>query len=447
MSRSIHMTRRMAEEIRRADYADPEEKQRRLENSRRLLRRKRKIKSSMNEERRAYPPPLADGSPAVLPVEVLDEGPHVFHAATPEDIRAVLDRLPSSAGEGISRVQLSLGSEDQLESHEPDGYEEFDPYTGRLSLELFPGVYCGDDILGTYCPRSGLVSLYAYVCDWSQCPLPQEIGELLLKLRALNTLAHEAAHHHDWTARVSRGRWFPGSKTRREEYARRMENAWTAQIVVPYLKEAYPAQVEALLGLLRERIGLVCDWETLTQANLSGRWLCEFLAEPSRLESQLSLAWDTHFADEYEFCLLIIQQILAENPDHLETQILHADTLQHLKRYDEGLTVINQVLENHPSHDDAHYTKILILSGAKEWEKVLQLCEQWEKMGDFTDEEHEHSLHWFRGMAHGALQQTELLEKDILALEALRLRREKGTPIDQIRPQFFRALKRWMGGD
>lgn len=443
MSRSIHVTRRTLAEIRRTDYADPDQKREVLQRARRQWRRKQAIKDFMREERRQPATPPGDASPAILPIEVLDEGPHVFHAATPEDIRAVLARLPGAAVEGISRLQLSLGSAYQAESREGNGYEEFDPYTGRLSSELFPGVYSGD-ILGTYTPDSGLVEIYACVCDWTKCPLPKAIGELFLKLAALKTLVHEAAHHHDWTARVGRGRWFPGTKDQRERYAGKMEREWTRDTVVPYLEATYPEAVAALLRLLDERGGLAVTLTTLAAGYFSGNWLCDLLTHESLLESRLALARRTHFSDEYELCLLITGRILSEDPAHHEAKILRADTLGHMERYDEGLALIEEVLQEASADHEAHYTKILLLSGAKNWESVLQHSAIWESACGSSPKDAE-SFHWYRALARAALGQHELLEQDLTALEKEEGRH--GRSVDTVRPEFWRAFKNWTSHD
>src|SRR5213593_3043850 len=52
--------------------------------------------------------------------------------------------------------------------------------THRLSIEIVPGVF-GGEILGTYMPRTGLVSVYAFVYALRNLPLPRMLCEFYLR--------------------------------------------------------------------------------------------------------------------------------------------------------------------------------------------------------------------------------------------------------------------------
>src|SRR5262249_17493492 len=136
-----------------------------------------------------------------------------------------------------------------------DEHEDRDPFTGRLSHEMLPGVYSGV-CLGTYAPKSGQITLHAHVYDPGKLPISRKICEFYLKLRVLTTFVHEVAHHHDDTNRVRRGRWLADRKENVEWYAKKMEYEWTRQIVLPYLDKAYPADVKGLLDLVEHHGGL-----------------------------------------------------------------------------------------------------------------------------------------------------------------------------------------------
>jgi len=146
--------------------------------------------------------------------------------------------LPPAATEGITSIKLILGKE-YIEKWYSNEHEDRDPFTGRLSYEMLPGVYEGV-CFGTYSPGSGQVALHAHVYDPAKLPLERNICELYLRLRALKTFVHEVAHHHDEIHRVRRGRWLADRKENFEWYAEKMEHEWTREVVIPYLEKLIP---------------------------------------------------------------------------------------------------------------------------------------------------------------------------------------------------------------
>jgi hypothetical protein len=111
MSRSIHTTRRTIGELVRKKFPSSEEKLTALKNAHEALQRKRRIKQQVRKARTQSKPPFAGAAVETIGIDVLHEDSHVHHGASTQDIRAVLDLLPSAATEGIARIQLSLGKE------------------------------------------------------------------------------------------------------------------------------------------------------------------------------------------------------------------------------------------------------------------------------------------------------------------------------------------------
>src|SRR5438309_3704590 len=99
MARSIHTTRRTYGDLVKKDFATPDERAEALKAAGRKLRRKRLIKNQVLRERKRPIAPLAGTPVCTIPIEILDHGSFVHNAASPEDIRAVLSALPSTATE------------------------------------------------------------------------------------------------------------------------------------------------------------------------------------------------------------------------------------------------------------------------------------------------------------------------------------------------------------
>ncbi|HST57688.1 MAG TPA: hypothetical protein VLK84_03300 [Longimicrobium sp.] len=234
MSRSIHATSREFERLVRSG-APPEE----LREAARVLRDKHYIKRGIGQERRlrdAAPPPTA---PDAVPVRVYDQGPHVLHAASPDDVREVLRRLPPGITDGLAAVHLKLGLHEQLASMRRwPGPERPDPYTGRWSTETVRGIWDAR-VRGRYRPRRSVIEVYAFVVAG---PDEVDVEAWLwgMRVEALTTLVHQAARHHDTVHRVARGRWRANPGEHAEAYARARAREWRRDVVLPYLFERDP---------------------------------------------------------------------------------------------------------------------------------------------------------------------------------------------------------------
>lgn len=396
MSRSIHTTRRTLARIRKQDFSDKAAKAEAIDEGRQQIWKKRRIKRQVTNERKRKAAPLAGTAVETIPIEVLDESPYVHHAASPGDIRAILTALPEAATEGISRIQLLLGVEDMEESAR-DSYADRDPFTGRLSYTVFPGVYAGD-WLGSYSPKTGRICIHAYVFDESRLPLPRPLCEVYLRLHALKTLVHEVAHHHDRIRRVSRGRWLSDREENFEAYAEKMEYEWTNEIVIPYLKRAYPKETKALRKWVAHRGGLMVPLEFFagdcrkTQRNgfirlvfstSSGfeSWVEEWSTCPSLTASRLAFAWELHYADLYNECLTVVENILAKEPNHVAALTCMADTLVHLERLNDASRYAERAVSLDPRNRDAWETQNDVFADRGDWQGALAHCNSWEALG------------------------------------------------------------------
>jgi tetratricopeptide (TPR) repeat protein len=370
---------------------------------------------------------------STIPIDVLDEGEFVHHGASPDDIRAVLKELPESARLGISRIQLSLGKA-QMEAWAEGGDREQDPLIGRLGSKLFSGVF-GGETLGCFMFKSGLVSIYAFVCDWNRIPVPTSFCKFYLRLHALKTFVHEVAHHHDRIARVARGRWRLDRQINGEMYAEQMEHKWTQEVVLPYLRRNYAKEARALLNWVAHRGGLRVDLDFiagdsrrterdglqrifLSTSGAFENWLDALPTCKTLAESRLALAWELHYSDCYEECLQVLNGILAGTCDWVPALTCKADTLVHLEQHDEALDVSRQVLQLQPSNVDAWKTQGDVFRFRDDWERLLDNCAAWEGSGRMTRRA-KRELLMHRAIAHCALDNPREMNAAIEAYLAL----------------------------
>ncbi len=399
MSRSVHTTRQSLAKLRKKKFPSEEMKQAALAEAREELWQKRRIKREVSGERRRATPPLVATAIETIPIEVLDAGPFVHHGASPADLRTILGLLPDVASEGIASIRLSLGRE-YIEESSADEDARRDPFTGRCSSEIFPRVY-GGDVLGTYAPGAGRVSVFAFVFDPARLPLPERLCTFYLRLHALKTFVHEVAHHHDEVCRKARGRWRSDRQATFENYAEKMEHEWTLQIVLPYLERTYPQEAHALRKWVAHRGGLMVRLEffagdcrkterdgmvrlVFSTSDAFESWVEEVAAAQSLDESRLAFAWELHYADAYEDCLALLEKLLACRPGWIAALNCKADTLLHLERLDEVLACAEQVLRMDACDQDAWENRGDVFEAQGDWAGLLENCARWEASGKLS---------------------------------------------------------------
>jgi tetratricopeptide (TPR) repeat protein len=404
-----------------------------LKKAKREKTRKRLLKRSVRKERRESSAPLFSTAPDSIPIEVFDEAEEIVHGASEGDIRAVLSKLPDAARDGISRIQLSLGkaSQEKVLRSRPDEEHICDPITGRAGAKLFRGVYCGW-FLGTFMPTSGLISVYAFVVDTAQAPLPPAALNIYLKLHALKTFVHEVAHHHDQTCRVRRGRWLADRKENVENYAERMEYRWTREIVVPYLEKTYQAETETLLAWIEHHGGLRVPLVFLagdprrTERNGLIRlafstsaafedWLDVFPSLSEVTASRIAFAQEIHYSDAYEECLTILNTVLATEPECLEALILKADTLIHLERFDEAKHIAEGLLNKNPNLEAALEIRGDFFEAREQWPQLLENSERFLECAGAESKFRKYAL-MHRAVALCALKRDEELNATMVEL-------------------------------
>lgn len=432
MSRSIHTTRQTLKKLRRQELSTEELQQEALAKAARELQRKRRIKRNVGAERREPEVERTVLPVDAVPITMLDRAPFVFHAASAEDVRALIALLPPAAVLGVDEVRLFLGNEYMAERRD-EARATADPLSGRLGCELFPGVYSGN-VLGTYFPSRGRIDLYAYVVDWRRLTVPRLIVELFLRLQALKTLMHELAHFHDRVERVRRGRWLADRHENLEWYAEKMEHQWTAEFVVPYLERRYGKECRQFRAWVRQRggielpIGFFGGDSRRTERNGITRmvfstagafesWLGELPRCLNPADARLALAWELHFADYYEECLAILNGILAAEPARLKAKICRADTLVHLERYDEALADADTVIAVAPEESRAWEVRLDVFEGRKDWAGLLVECSRWDAVPRVPLRD-PRECHRYRAIAHCALGNAEGMETSLAAYAA-----------------------------
>lgn len=172
-----------------------------------------------------------EGLPHIM---VLDEEDYIHYPASPADVFAVLQLLPSDAVRGIPIIDFRLADEPSSDSAEEDT-DEFppprrDPFTGRLGIEIVPGVFTSPVCGSIYRPTRRIV-LTADIYDPA---IPnREMWELYLRFRKLSTLAHEVGHHTHFSGLQHTDQT---ELSAAEHQAEMLACQWTEQLVIPYLQ-------------------------------------------------------------------------------------------------------------------------------------------------------------------------------------------------------------------
>lgn len=392
MSRSFHTTRRHLKDEERFDYSDESKRATSIEKLKKQIQAKRETKYQIKKERRGHGnvfPTLVEN----ITIEVADDSEYLHYPAGPEDIRALLNMMPSGVADGLSRIKLCLGKERQKPSDEPWVKDlETDPYLGRGGFEKIPGVFSGV-CLGTYYLNDPEISLYGYVF---QPDMPnRRMWELYLRLHMLMTFVHEIAHHFDFTSRIAKGRWRGDDYHKAENYAEQIQYQWLCDYVIPYLQEAYPVESEEFNRWIKEHLGQPIPMKLLagdprSTARDGGIVISSFF-DTSRAfeefvkavhdgkcstESRLEFADDLHMAEEYDTAMAIIAQILEEKPKHVKAITLKAGILVHTERYHEALQIAQEALSIDPNYIGSFEVMADAHGGLKDWGEVISVTDK-----------------------------------------------------------------------
>ena len=429
MSRSIHATWREYARLRATDFREPEAKRAALRELRASLWKKGRIKDAVRTGRTAAPPEPGERAP--VPVHVRDRGTFVHHAAGEADILEITSRLPRGVTAGLRCVELRLG---RLAQQEGEGAEA-DPLTGRTGHEWMPGVWSGN-VPGTYSRGSASIRVNAYVYDRAAQPLAP-VWEILLKAWALSTLVHEVAHHHDATARRARGRWRMDGEHTVEMYAEALQHEWTRTVVIPCLRERYPAEVARVERWVAEHGGVALPFEALIDdpraikrngcVRLNNAiWtmqeaVCRLVREVSdpldATTCRVNFARQLHYREMYDEALAALATVLAASPEHVDARLLRADIFEHLERHDEALAIAEPITREHPEWTDAWDVVADAQEGLRAWPELLTTATRLLELADF-DFARIHA-HMRRGIARVHTGDREGAEADLAAIETI----------------------------
>jgi tetratricopeptide (TPR) repeat protein len=429
VSRSIHTTWREYARLRATDFAEPETKRAALRELRASLWKKGRIKDAVRTGRTIALPETGEGAP--VPVHVHDQGLFVHHAAGEEDVREIMLRLPRGVTTGLGRVELWLG---RLAQRADEGGDA-DPLTGRIGHEWMPGVWSGN-ILGTYTRGSARIWVNAYVYDRAAQPLAP-VWEILLKAAALSTLVHEVAHHHDATARRARGRWRMDGEHTVEMYAEALQHEWTRSIVIPYLRERYPADVARVERWVAEHGGVALPFEALIDdpraikrngcVRLNNAiWtmqeaVCGLIREVSEeldaTACRVNFARQLHYREMYDEALAALSTVLAASLDHADARLLHADILEHLKRHEEALAIADPITRERPEWTEAWDVVADAQEGLGAWPELLVTATRLLELAEYDFARI--NAHMRRGIARLHTGDRDGAEADLASIETI----------------------------
>lgn len=400
MSRSIHSTRRDLADLEGADVPDNDERARELSRLQNDLRKKRRIKSQVHQQRRASQR-TAPTSVKAIAVQEFEASQHNHYPATPDDVRAILRSLPGGVADGLEAVELRAGAEYQRELVIEEEFFECkpDPLTGRLGLELMPGVFT-PPLLGCYLPARNLIYLFGYVYD--EGTANREIVESYIRLQMLSTFVHEVAHHFDCSSRIDRDRWRADDHDKCEIYAENVQHDWLARHVIPYLETSCADQYAQLQRWLQTHVGTEMPLQLLAgdprSTARNGKIFIATLFNTSRAFEDLvaavareqprdmvriEFARNLHYAEEYDIPERILRAVLKADPKNTDAIALQADIAEH--RRDDSLAVelAERALALDKGNGDALRVLTLVYKRTSNWQKLIQIARRMlDKRGD-----------------------------------------------------------------
>lgn len=344
------------------------------------------------------PEPFAPKAPAQIPISVIDPHPYAHHPATETDIRAILTRLPAWTLSTPTEIHLRRGAEDDLKpARDPTSPSEVvDDWIGRRGYEVLPNIYCGR-VLGQYVHRAARIHLYAFVYD-PELP-DRTMWEVLLRSSVLTTLVHEVSHH-----RWRYGNWPAGERPDSETFARQTAHAAVRQLIVPYLEEAYAADVDHLLSWIAGHVGvrltlasLHPDREDSAASAFSGftagsamEHLLESLSkghEPRAI--RLDFARNIHYGGKYDDAMRILASLLDDEPHAFEALDLWACILVDQHRLVEAQAFTHELTRNFPTRARAWDRRASVSNKLRDWDGVVEAVTAMIALSDVNERPHQ----------------------------------------------------------
>ena len=373
MARSIHDTWGELQRAKDSDWSDPEARDATVEELRANLRRQHAVRTSerrLRREGRVRPPPLEVDR---LPIVVEDEAPFVFHALGAQDIREIIRRLPPGSVDGLQTIRLMV-ARDPGEPSWPR-----DPFTGRHRLELLPGVYVAK-AQGWYQRSSRTVCIHAVLCEVSAVA-PFVVW---LRLRALQTLLHELAHHFDATFRVGRSRWDLRDRAKGEAWAERLGGQDNDMLARHYLRDHYPEECERLQSWFETALGVgllpvmaLLESEDVALTIAFRRLVREVLAGGDLAGARVTFARQAHRSGINDAARAVVEVVLAGDPRHPRALALKACLALCGERDYEGcLASCRLALDTEPGCAEALETVVRCHATAERWQDTADACER-----------------------------------------------------------------------
>ncbi|MEN6625706.1 MAG: hypothetical protein ABFD69_05695 [Candidatus Sumerlaeia bacterium] len=382
MSRSIHQTRKMLSEIMKYDFGDNQHVRREKLLAKADLERKRRIKSRVKLERGDVSEPVPPTPIDQIPIIVRDEGPFVHYPATPDDIRAIMHRLPPGSCDKLRNIEFTLDRSGDEPSYMIDKNDigPPDPYIGRFTVQRYPGVY-DSGTFGVYDSATLKIQLYGYVYA-PDLPNRSEL-EIFLKCHMLSTFVHEIAHHQDRTTRIARGRWRMDQMRKGENYAELWQSEWVCDCAVPYINETYPVEVNRLLDWLENETGIRLTLAMLYGERLDGvpcfieiaPIIKAIAARESRYEIQKKLVremWEGYF---HERALEELDRLLPEHESDHEIFRLKGRVLRSLEQFDTACEAVRRALAINPADMPAWDLLVILNDDQKDWPEAVKNAE------------------------------------------------------------------------
>lgn len=394
MSRSIHETRKMLRDAHREEMADFAKKEKRLGDLRNKLERKRKIKGQIRSERKGERMLASEEiliettDPASIPIIVEDEGEFVHYPASPDDLRAVMRRLPCGVCGGLSKIVLCLGKGGT--TNNPDEFRnlEPDPYTKRLGGEIFPDVWAGR-FRSDYDDKKAEIHLLALV--YPPRLRDREIWEVVLRMLSLDTFVKMIAYHSHYTRRRARGRWIDMEGGKTDSFAEQQAYDWIHNIVIPYLEETYPEETKRIqdwiehFGGIRLTLDYLAGDRRITQNyertifnihNALSALADDAYEYKDLAETRTEFADELHMMGDYENSMVVVEQVLTEWPDYIPACILKGEILVHLEQYERACQILRAVLAEEPEDTDAMLQLAFAYEGLKRWGEVIRVIDR-----------------------------------------------------------------------
>ncbi len=272
---------------------------------------------------------LAD--PAEMNYKIVKEdGDNIFLPLSDNDINYIMNKLPKTMSYRLKEIRIKLDRNNKREKQ-------------------YPGIWASE-CFGVWYHYRSVIDIYGYELKGKKTPA-LNIVFFWLKIKAMFTLIHEAAHNFDKNIIYSRkGRWNYTREFDAEDYAYTVEEELFLEIVPVYIKDNYKTELKVFYNWMENNNYFPLPVESFTFYRLDLIFSDYFKRRNFYIVNR-ELARTIHYCGDPETAMDCLDFILKSKPEDVDSLEDKAHIFYHeLERFEESFKLYEKLIKRFPEN-------------------------------------------------------------------------------------------------